>query len=73
MNTDLRKKSKNDFEIESFLESFLELTNNAAFLKSMENVRKHRDIMLVANEEKRTYLVPELKYHTTYFFLKIYQ
>ena len=49
MNTDLRKKNKNDFEIESFLKSFLELTNNAAFVKSMENVRKRRDIMLVAN------------------------
>ena len=40
MNTDLRKKLKRDFE-NIFVSRWI---MNAAFVKSMENVRKHRDI-----------------------------
>ena len=41
--------------------------NNAIFGKTMENVRKHRDIKLVTTE-RRNNLVSELNYHTIKFF-----
>ena len=43
--------------------------NNAAFGKTMENARKHRDIKLVTREGRRNYLVSEPNYHTTKKFL----
>ena len=42
--------------------------NNADFGKTMENVRKHRNIKLVTTERRRNYLVSEPNYHTTKFF-----
>ena len=63
MSTKLRQKAKNDFEKE-----FFKLMNNAIFRKTMENVRKHRNIKFVAKEKKRHYLVSEPNYHTTKFF-----
>ena len=39
--------------------------NNSFFGKTMENVRKHRDIKLVTTEEKRNKVVSEPNYHTT--------
>ena len=68
INMDLRKKVKNDFENKIF-----KLMNIAVFEKTMENVRKHRDVKLVTTEKRRNYLVSEPNYHTKKnFFLNIY-
>ena len=42
--------------------------NNAVFGKTMENVRKHRNIKPVTTERRINYLVSEPNYHTTKFF-----
>ena len=57
MNTELRKVADNDFD-------FCKLMNNAVFRKTMENIRKHRDIELVTTDKKRSKLVSEPNYHT---------
>ena len=58
-NTELQKNAANDFEKDSF-----KLMNNAVFGKTMENVRKHRDIKFVRTDKKRNKLVSEPNYHT---------
>ena len=42
--------------------------NNTVFEKTMENLRKHRDIKLVTTEKRRNYLVSEPNYLTTKLF-----
>ena len=59
MNTELRKLAKNDFK-----KDLLKLMNNSLFGKTMENIRKHRDIKLVTTDRKRSKLVSEPNYHT---------
>ena len=59
MNNELRKVAKNDFEKDLF-----KLVNNSVFRKTMENIRKHRDIKLVTTDKKRSKLVSEPNYHT---------
>ena len=63
MNIKLRTEAKTDFE-----KDFFKLMNNAVFGKTMENVRKHRDIKLVTTDKRRNQLVSEPNYHTTKYF-----
>ena len=44
--------------------------NNSVFRKTVENVRKHRDIKLVTTEGKISKLVSEPNYHTRKHFSK---
>ena len=59
MNTELRKLAKKDFQ-----KDFFKLMNNSVFGKTMENIRKHRDIKLVTTNKRRSKLVSEPNYHT---------
>ena len=63
MDTKLRTEAKNDFE-----KDFFKLMNNSVFGKTMENVRKHGDIILVTTDKRRNRLVSEPNYHATKWF-----
>ena len=63
MKIKLRTEAKNDFEKDIF-----KLMNNAVFGKTMENVRKPRDIKLITTDKRRNQLALEPNYHTTKHF-----
>ena len=63
MNTELRKQAKDDFE-----KDFFKSRNNSVFGKTMESVRKYRDIKLAATDKRRKQLVSEPNYHTAKWF-----
>ena len=46
--------------------------NNAVFGKTMDNVRKYRDIKVVATGRRKNYLKSESNYHTKSFSKDIY-
>ena len=55
MNTELRKAAK---------KQLFKLMNNSVFGKTMENIKKHRNIKLATTDKKRSKLVSEPNYHT---------
>ena len=61
----LWKIAKNDFA-----KDFFKLMINAVFGKTMENLRNFRDIKLATTERRRNYVVWELNYHATKFFIE---
>ena len=63
MSTKLRTEAKNDFE-----KDFFKLMNNAVFGKTMENVRKQRDITLITTDKRIDQLASEPNYHATKYF-----
>ena len=65
MNTELKKQAKMTLK-----KDFFKLMNNAVFGKTMQNVRKRRDIKLVTTNKRRNYLMSEPNYHTKKWFSK---
>ena len=57
MNTKLRQKAKDNFE-----KYFFKLMNSAVFGKTMQNLRKYRDIKLILTVRRRSYLVSKSNY-----------
>ena len=66
MNTELQKNATNDLE-----KDFFKFMNKAVIGKTMEDMRKHRDIKIETTETRKSYLLSEPNYHTTkkFFFL----
>ena len=54
------------------MKKIFKLMNDAVFGKTMENVRKHRNINLVTTEKRRNNLVSKPNYHNTKLFTENY-
>ena len=63
MNRDPRRKAKHDFQRDLF-----KLMNNVLLGRTMENVRKHRDVKLALTERGRDYILSKPNYQNTKFF-----
>ena len=55
---------RHEYQIKNRNKDFFKLMNNAAFRKATENLRKHRDIKLIATDKRRHKLASEPNYHT---------
>ena len=66
MNTKLRKEAKNDFEKDLF-----KLINSFVLGKTMQNVRKARDIILITTDKRRNQLASQPNYIRQNTFQKI--
>ena len=62
-NTKLRTAAKNDFE-----KAFYKLMNNSVFGKTMENIRKHRNIKLITNREAQLKAVMKPNFKSSVIF-----
>ena len=63
MNTKLKAEVKSDFE-----KNLFKLTNHSVTGKTIENVRKQRDLRLVTAGKRRSYLESEPNHHITKWF-----
>ena len=62
-NAKLRTEVKNDFG-----KDFFKLMSNSVFGKTMENLRRHRDIKSITTDKRRNQLVSKPNYNTTKYF-----